>query len=282
MRTLGYRGAGDGMVHLRDARWAWLGLRRRQWVELEDLSWWPTAWRDAGTGFLAVALESTGHATLVANRIQAMLEKTGQTTTIDMGSGGGGPMATVAAALSAPYTIHLTDLHPNLPALALVSERSNGRVTFSSEPVDATGVTPELRGLRTMVNAFHHLPPDAARAVLQSAVDGGQPITVIEVISREPLQLLGLLFSPLTFAVLFPWVRPFRPLNLLFTYLIPVLPAFVLWDGVVSWLRIYDPEELAALVSSLRGADGWTWEIGSFRLGATPAWGVFLEGLPPR
>jgi hypothetical protein len=61
---------------------------------------------------------------------------------------------------------------------------------------------------------------------------------------------------------------------------LPVIPAFVVWDGVVSWLRIYHPEELTGLIDGLRGADGWTFTVGTFPLGG-PARGVFLEWIPP-
>jgi hypothetical protein len=265
-----------------EVRGSWLGLRRRQLVELEDLPWWPAPWRDAGTSFLALALRLGGQAVPVAARIEAMLARTGETVVLDMGSGGGGPMAVVASALSRPDTrVHLTDLHPNVAAFEDIARQAAGRVSFSAVAVDATSVAPELAGLRTMINAFHHLPPEAAQAVLQSAVDGGRPITVIEVVSRSPLTLLSLLFAPLSFALTFPLQRPVRLGNAFFTYVVPVLPAFVLWDGIVSWLRIYDPDELEAMVRQLRGADDWSWEVGSFRLGDAPVWGVYLEGCPP-
>jgi SAM-dependent methyltransferase len=265
-----------------DARPSWLGLRRRQLMELEDQPWWPAPWRDAGTSFLALMLKLSGHAAILAGRMQRALARSGAQRVLDMGSGGGGPMAAVAAAADPGVRFLLTDLHPNLDALRAVSEASGGRVSFSEQPVDATAVPEGLSGLRTMFNAFHHLPPDAARGVLQDAVRRGQPVAILEVISRSPLHLFALLLAPLNFALTLPLQRPVRPLNLLFTYLLPVLPAFVLWDGVVSWARIYDPDELEALVRGLEGAEGWDWEIGCFQLGRSPAWGVYLEGLPPR
>lgn len=257
----------------------WLGLRRRQWVELEDLPWFPADWRDAGTSFLALALRLSGHAGVVARRLEAFVATTDEPSVLDLGSGGGGPMAAVVAA-SPTLRVHLTDLHPNREALRAVAEASGGRVTWSEAPVDATRVPPGLPGVRTMINAFHHLPDDAARAMLQDAVDAGRPVAVIEVVSRSPLQLLAVLTAPLTFALTLPLQRPFRPVVWLLTYVVPVVPAFVLWDGVVSWARIRHPDELAALVAGLHGADGWTFELGSFPLGG-PARGVVLEGRPP-
>jgi hypothetical protein len=266
-------------IRLVDPHPPWLGLRRRHLVELEDLPWFPAPWRDAGTSFLALALHLSGHAEVVATRLEAFLARTFERRILDLGSGGGGPMETVVRAASA-LIVHLTDLHPNAAALAAVAAGSGGRITFDPEPVDATRVPPRAMGLRTMINAFHHLPPEAARRVLQDAVDAGRPLAVIEVVSRSPAMLVAVLAAPLTFALTLPLQRPFRPANVFWTFVVPVLPAFVLWDGVVSWARIYHPDELVELIRALRGTDGWTFELGSFPLGG-PARGVYLEASPP-
>ena len=62
--------------------------------------------------------------------------------------------------------------------------------------------------------------------------------------------------------VLTPFVRPFRWSRLLFTYLIPLIPLLVLFDGTVSMLRIYQPDELRALVAGVPGQESYTWDIG--------------------
>ena len=206
-------------------------FRRRQWVELEDLPWWPAPWRDAGTAFLALALRLSGHASVLAARIEQMVARTGEQGVLDLGSGGGGPMATVAA--QAPdLRIVLSDLYPNQASLRAVS---GPNVDFVPSPIDATAVPRDLPGLRTMINAFHHLPPAAARAVLADAVAARRPIAIYEVVSRSPVHLVAMCASPLSFALTLPLQRPLRPWNWLFTYALPVLPAFVQWDGIVSW-----------------------------------------------
>ena len=42
----------------------------------------------------------------------------------------------------------------------------------------------------------------------------------------------------------------------------PVLPILIAWDGVVSCLRTYTPDELRRLSA---GLDGFTWETGELR-----------------
>jgi hypothetical protein len=44
-----------------------------------------------------------------------------------------------------------------------------------------------------------------------------------------------------------PFMRPFLWKRLLFTYPLPCVPMICLWDGFVSQLRAYTPDELRAL-----------------------------------
>ena len=77
-----------------------------------------------------------------------------------------------------------------------------------------------------------------------------------------------------------PFIPPFRVSRLLLTYVVPIVPLATLWDGVVSCLRVYAPEELRALVSGIAGADRYVWEIGRERVPLTPVTITFLVGRP--
>jgi len=62
--------------------------------------------------------------------------------------------------------------------------------------------------------------------------------------------------------LLTPLVRPFRWSRLLWTYVVPVVPAMLLFDGIVSCLRIYRPEEMKAMALEA-GGDAFDWEAGT-------------------
>ncbi len=259
-------------------------MTRLQLVELEDLDWFPKILRDGGTAYLEFVVRKSGHAALLAPTVQRTLEATGQTRIVDLCSGGAGPTRVVSETLEAaglPVDVVLSDRFPNTVALAHAAAESRGRISVSPTPVDATRVPATLTGLRTIFNAFHHFPPDLARRILADAVAARQPIAVFEVVSREPLMLLALLFSPVSVTLTLPFWRPFRWPWLLWTWLIPVMQAFVLWDGLVSWLRIYSVDELRALVATIPSPD-WEWEIGTIRLGDAPAHATYLIGRPAR
>ncbi len=257
-------------------------MKRLHLVELEDLPWFPGILRDGGTSYLEFAVRVSGHAKLLAPKLQEALAATGSTEIVDLCSGGGGPVRILAEELAArgkPVTVKLTDAYPNAPALQHAAEGSNGRITWEPTPVDATAVPASLTGFRTIFNAFHHFRPDTARRILADAARARRPIGVFEVVSREPLPLIGMLTAPLMVMLTMPLWRPFRWQWILWTWLVPVMPLFVVWDGVVSWLRIYGEDELRELVAGI-DAPGWTWDIGRIRLGNAPAHATYLIGRP--
>jgi hypothetical protein len=81
-------------------------------------------------------------------------------------------------------------------------------------------------------------------------------------LALQPLVPLGVL-------VLTPAVRPFRWSRLFWTYLVPVLPAAILFDGVVSTLRVYTPDEMLAMGREV-GGDEYECEAGADRPAGSP------------
>ena len=73
--------------------------------------------------------------------------------------------------------------------------------------------------------------------------------------------------SPLTVLLTTPFIRPFRLGRIIFTYLIPIVPLFVWWDGIVSSLRTYSVKEMNELVKSIDNQEIFDWEIGKLKSG---------------
>jgi hypothetical protein len=77
--------------------------------------------------------------------------------------------------------------------------------------------------------------------------------------------------------LLTPFMHPFRWSRLLWTYVIPVIP-FLLWfDGIMSCLRSYSVPELEGLVAGLPRND-YEWKIGEERCGLVPIAVTYLIG----
>ena len=197
-------------------------------------------------------------------RLQHALQATVGTEILDLCSGGGGPIVELSRALTeAGVQVHITmtDMFPNHGALYYTKQRAGEAVDFIEEPVDATAVPEELAGFRTFFASFHHFRPEAARSILQDAVDKKRPIAVFEVTERRISAVLASFTNILLVLLVTPFIRPFKWSRLLLTYLLPVVPFYVLWDGMVSCLRTYTVGELQEMVNSL-GPTGYIWEIG--------------------
>lgn len=259
-------------------------MRRRQLVEIEDLPWCPRPVRDGGTDWLGFMANSTKAFSPVAPRIRAAMEATGTRNVVDLCSGGGGPWLTLAPELetTGAVSVELTDLYPNVEGFADLRARSGGKLAFRTSSVDATDVPAELDGVRTMFNCFHHFPPDLARAILADAVRKRRGIAIFEGVDSRLLPVLAMPMQVPAVLLLTPFVRPFRWSRLFFTYVLPLIPLLVFFDGTMSMFRIYLADELREMVASIPGHETFDWEIGSTPVKGAPVGITHLVGIPKR
>ena len=251
-----------------------LPMSRIQFIEIHEQPWFPSSIRDEITDALQFGFRLLKVYAPIIPRLQGALEattcrSTARPTIVDLCSGGGGPWFHLSRKLQSPASagetqglqIWLTDKYPNPLAHKNVVVASENHVGSYPRPVDAMNVPRELKGFRTMFTSFHHFPPEQARDILQDAVDAGEGIGIFE-ITRRASAAVGLVVGWVLFLFFAtPWIRPFRWSRLLWTYVIPIIPVALIFDGVVSCLRTYRPSELRDLVNKLTNG-GYCWEIG--------------------
>ncbi len=248
-------------------------MKRFQYIELEDLPWFPAVLRDYMTDFLQITANKFQLFKGSIGILKKGLKESGGSKIVDLASGGGGAWLSLAPDLKDEHKelqVLLTDLYPNETALQRTVTKG-GAETFSyeSNSIDALDVPDELKGLRTQFLSFHHFPPDKAQQILQNAVDAGQPIAIFEAQERTIGDVIRHSFSPIFVLLITPFIRPFKLSRLLFTYLIPILPLAVLHDGVVSVLRTYSVDEMKAMAADVKGHENYHWEIDSNNDGPT-------------
>jgi hypothetical protein len=252
-------------------------------LELHEQTWCPAAIRDAATDYLQFVTTISNPYAPIVERLRKALAAAGTREVLDLCSGGGGPwfglQPVLSEELGAPVRVKLSDFHPNEGAFARAKLESDSNIDFVPESVSVLDVPKELAGFRTMFAALHHFRPDAARAIIADAVAERRGIAVFEPLGRSVPALLSVVFAPLAVLVLTPFIRPFRWSRLLLTYLVPIVPLVVLFDGVVSCLRTYTPDELRDLVAGI-DAPGYHWEIGDEAIPRTPASLTYLIGYP--
>jgi hypothetical protein len=248
--------------------------------EFEDQEWMPSFLRNYMTDFLSHLSNQLDVFKAVVPIIGKALDAATEKKIVDLGSGSGGGWVKLHAHLQKDYPgtqILLSDYFPNCAAMTRIAQGAS-HVNFIERSIDAKRVPKEIKGVRTLFLAFHHFKPNDAAAILQNAVNDNQPICVFEGQERSFPSVLGMVFSPITLLLVTPFIRPFELKRLLFTYAFPMLPAFVLWDGVVSCLRTYSMPELNGLVQRLEGNERFNWEINAVRSG--PGRVLYLVGIP--
>ncbi len=197
--------------------------------------------------------------------LQNLKRETGASRVIDLCSGGGGPMLKVQEELGIPAV--LTDIYPAISSFAFLEKRSGSQISFVATPVNAMQVPGELKGLRTSFSAFHHFNEQQGIALLKDAVDAEQPIAVFDGGTRNFLIVIGILLHPLFIWIFTPFIGPFRLSKLFFTYLVPLIPLFTAWDGIISILRLYKHTLLLRMAEKADPAATYSWQAGTISNG---------------
>lgn len=251
-------------------------MNRVHAVELEDLPWVPSVLRDGGTDLLDLGFAKTGFYDGVADKLAALLAATGERRLHDLCSGGGGGALQLRERLreqGVAFALTLTDRFPNAAGAARVAALGDPDTRYASEPADAMAAGGDAPGVRTMSGALHHFRPEDVTRLIGAVVARRLPLAFFDVAASPAIRKLPWVLAPLPLALnmlmlavgslaLTPLVRPARPASWLFTYVLPLIPALVAWDGTISALRAYTPDELLALARAVPGADGYRWDAG--------------------
>lgn len=248
-------------------------MQRVHLFEFEDQRWFPQRLRRAMQLYLTTAYKWTPLPKLWAELLVPLMRRDRANVVVDVASGGGGPLPIVSdelRRLGFNVDITLTDLFPN-PAAT--------RLRYWPEPVDARNLPLALAGIRTMFASFHHFHPDDARRILRDAFSRRLPICIFEATTRTGAATAILI--PILVLVLTPTIRPISWTQILFTYVIPILPILIFWDGLVSHLRTYSVRELGELVIDLSAPD-YAWKIGEICPARMPFSLPYLIGIPVR
>ena len=251
--------------------------------EIHEQRWFPQFLRDQFVDGLQMILEAMNTYAPIAQLLWKRLEDSRTERVVDLCSGAGGPWPSLVRDFemqgATPPEVFLTDKYPSTRKLDDLEPRTLTRIHYVKQSVDATQIPKTLQGFRTLFSSFHHFDRDQARRLLQDSVDRKQGIGIFEAPGRHTLTLLSLFFIPMGVWLLIPFRRPFRWSRLIWTYLIPVIPLVLFFDGLVSCMRAYTIKELEEMISELR-CSGYRWEIGEETGELLPLRITYLIGSP--
>lgn len=266
-------------------------MKRIQLFEFEDFNWFPSWLRTCMTNLIVILQKMMGVPEVLAGLIAEVLRKKNLNNIVDLGSGSGGAMPEVLDSLHAIKGLEnvelvMTDLFPNDKMLKKFNQNTEDKISYSQTSVDATNIATAPEGLKTMVNCFHHMPPKKAKEILASAQRTNQALLIYEMGENNIPLLIWWLLLPISLVILIimvlfmtPFVKPLTWRQIVFTYLIPIIPICYAWDGQASLPRMYTLKDLDVLLEGL-GSDNYTWKKGHAKKENGKKSGTFLLGLP--
>lgn len=242
-------------------------MKRIHLFEFEDLKWLPNWIRICMTRLIMVMHKKFNTSEDMAKLLAKLIKQTNTTKIIDLCSGSGGPMLDTISQLKNSHKIEnielvLTDLYPNLEDAKRINKLNN-HIHYRTQPLDATNIGNDIKGILTMVGSFHHMKPNLAKSILREAQRKEQPICIMEINKKFTVLLWWLLIPLSAILCLFitPLVKPLTIKQIIFTYLIPIIPICFAWDAVITSGRIYRMNDLDILLKGL-GNENYTWEKG--------------------
>jgi ActR/RegA family two-component response regulator len=247
-------------------------MKRIHLFEFEDFQWFPNFLRMCMTRYILTMHQLLGTAEDLAELLSPVLQKTKKTKIVDLCSGAGGPMAEVKQLLEEKHgfsglSLTMTDLYPNTEVASSINAQEDSSIRYLTEPVDATNVQQSQEGLRTMICSMHHMRPATAKNILKAAKEDQQAICIFEISDNSMPFFLWWLAIPTSFLMVFfitPFVRPLSFKQIVFTYLIPLLPIFIAWDGAVSNARTYTLDDWDKILADLQ-SDDYNWKKGTIK-----------------
>jgi hypothetical protein len=264
-------------------------MKRVQLFEFEDQSWFPGKIRISMTKLIVVLHKMMGLGDVLKELIEEGLKRSGHQNVVDMGSGSGGPMVEIFRSIrkeNEKFSITLSDLYPNEETIASIEKLELDGLTYHEHSIDATNLKDAPKGLKTMVNSFHHTNPKQAKEILQSAADNKEAILIYEMAENKIPLLLWWLFLPLSLVILIimvlfmtPFVKPLTGYQLFFTYIIPLIPIFYAWDGQASLPRMYTLSDVDELLKDVDSTN-YTWEKAPAKNQKGKNQGYYILGIP--
>jgi len=130
------------------------------------------------------------------------------------------------------------------------------------------------------------MPPNKAREILKSAQDHKQPLLIYEIAENKLPLLVWWLLLPVSLVILFlmswfmtPFCKPLSLKQIIFTYLIPIIPICYAWDGQASMPRMYTFKDIESLLNEILD-DQYQWTMQVAKKDSGKKLGYYVLGVP--
>lgn len=216
-----------------------------RFFEFGDLAWVPHLYHYYLRVYLIFFVKFVGYDKLWAKQTQAFIEQNGTSSVMEYGSGSGEPLMRMVSQLDCEKAKSLSYIMSDLKPLPEFVNKVNAEApinfTYIENSIDAATHKPKDEQAVVFINSFHHLPPKVARHVIKNNLENGNEMLILEYVRNNLLAYLSMLGGVLIVLLTAPFISKLKhlPLVIVFTYIIPLFPFMMLWDGLISCRRAY-------------------------------------------
>jgi hypothetical protein len=221
--------------------------------EFEDQPWFPQLLRGYMTDYLQFIFNKFDMYKPVVHELNMLMENSNKNTIVDLCSGSGGPLMVIRKNFIRQYNKHISIiLTDKFIPKTTINNLPEG-ISYHKQPIDAIAVPIELKGLRTMFSSLHHLNTEEIKQIIINNSQSGEPFAFFDSGDKNIIMILSIIiFHPILMIVFTPFIKPFSLLRIIFTYIIPLVMFFTIWDGLVSIINLYSKENLCNLTNQLQ------------------------------
>lgn len=227
--------------------------------EFGDLDWVPDWYHLYLRKYLVLFYRLFGYYKLWVPAFKDFIRLTKTNTLVECCSGSGEVMKLIVSELKESEFQHvkfiLSDLKPKTEFVEQINldPLINQRFTYINEPVDAALIREDVDYPKIFVNSFHHFTVAQVETILKNNLERGNEIIILEYVRNTFLGYISMFVGAATIFLTLPFVVKTKdlPLMALVTYVLPIFPMMVLWDGVVSCAHVYSGKQLSEIVKKI-------------------------------
>ena len=110
---------------------------------------------------------------------------------------------------------------------------------------------------KIFINAFHHFTPEQVKVILNQQAKKKQDMLILEYCQKTLMSYFSMIMGPFMSMILFPFIIKKKDLisGFILTYIIPIIPFMLLWDGFISCFRTYSENDLMQVLNELEIKD---------------------------
>ncbi|MEG3765486.1 hypothetical protein [Alteromonas sp. 14N.309.X.WAT.G.H12] len=225
---------------------------QKKLFEFGDLFWVPEFYHAFLRRFMGALYKLMGYHKLWLPELKAFISKAGGTV-LDPCAGSGYVNELLVKEMDNDgVKFYLSDfmIDKNPEFREHINNLGDDRIHYLDQPIDVLKDNPDFQIPKIFINSFHHFDDEQVAEILRLNLSHGNDILVLEYCDNSVVSYISMLFGPLLAMILLPFITERRQLlvTAIFTYLIPIVPLMLLWDGLVSNLRCYSHRSLKKIV----------------------------------